>query len=76
VTVSGSGSSADITITGFITVYINGACSGGGCNGNGSNPACVSVTPVKSNVYMAGVEFAGGNLGDVENALRTIKLVD
>jgi hypothetical protein len=76
VTVSGNGSSADITITGFITVYINGACSGAGCQGNGNNPACVVMTPVKSNIYVAGIDFAGGSLGNVENAIRTIKLIN
>jgi hypothetical protein len=75
VTVSGNGSSADITITSFITVYINGACSSGGCNGNGNNPACVVVTPVKSNVYIPGMAFGGGSLSATAG-LRTIKLVD
>jgi hypothetical protein len=75
VTVSGSGSSADIEIKGFITVYISGACSGAGCNGNGGNPACVVITPVKSNVYQSGIDFAGGGLDVTDNALRTIKLI-
>lgn len=74
VTVSGSGTSADITITGFITVYIEGSCDGAGCNGNGSNPACVIMTPVKSNIYLTGIAFAGGSLSN-ENALRAIKLI-
>jgi hypothetical protein len=76
VTVSGNGSSADITITGFMTVYIVGACSGGGCNGNGNNPACVVVIPVKSRLLEAGIDFAGGSISDSSNPLRTIKLID
>jgi Putative Flp pilus-assembly TadE/G-like len=78
VTVSGSGSSADITIEGFITVYIDGACSGANCNGNGNNPACVVVTPVHSKIFLAGVDFAGGSvtLDDEINPLFTIKLVE
>ena len=77
VTASGSGSSADITILGFITVFLESACGGAGCNGNGSNPACVVVTPVKSHVYVAGVDIAGsGDLLDPETALRVIKLVE
>lgn len=76
VTTSGSGSSADITITGFITVYIEGSCSGAGCNGNGSNPACVSIKPVKSTIFLSGVGFAGGGGSFTdENSLRAIKLV-
>jgi hypothetical protein len=75
VTVSGNGSSADITITGFITVYIDGACSGAGCGGNGNNPACVVMTPVRSNIYLSGIEIAGGSVSMPDNALRTIKLI-
>lgn len=75
-TAQGSGSSAVVTITGFMTVYINSACGGPGCNGAGQSPACVIVTPVKSRVFMEGVAFAGGSLTDNTNALRTIKLVD
>jgi hypothetical protein len=76
VTASGQGSSADVTIKGFITVYIEDACSSANCNGNGQDPACVVVTPVKSNVYISGVDFAGGDLLDSETPLRVIKLVE
>jgi len=82
VTVFGSGASQTVTITGFLTVYIVGACDDetadidSDCDGNGNDPACVAVIPVKSNVYMAGVKFAGGGLGDDSNAIRTIKLID
>jgi hypothetical protein len=75
VTTSGNGSSADITIVSFVTVYIEGACNGAGCNGNGNNPACVVVTPVKSNVYIPGMAFGGGSISATAG-LRTIKLVD
>ncbi len=72
-----AGSSTNVTITGFISVYIEGACSGVGCNGNGGNPACVVVTPIKSIIFLPGVAFAsGGSLGDEKNALRTMKLID
>ena len=78
VTVSGNGSSADVTIQGFVTVYLEDACNNAGCNGNGNNPACVVITPVKSKIHIAGVEFAGGSISidDESNALLTIKLVE
>jgi len=77
VTASGTGSSATVTITGFITVYIEDACNGPGCNGNGNDPSCVVVTPVRSRVYVSGVEFTGGSgdLLDLNTPLRTIKLI-
>ncbi|HEU0073193.1 MAG TPA: pilus assembly protein TadG-related protein, partial [Dehalococcoidia bacterium] len=77
VTASGSGSNADVTILGFITAYVESACGGPGCNGNGQNPACVIVRPMNAEIFIDGVDFAGGSGGfDVENALRTIKLVE
>jgi hypothetical protein len=75
VSVFGTGSSAEIEIVGFITVYINSACEGAGCNGTGSSPACVIITPVKSKIFLAGIDFAGG-LTTNDNALHTIKLIN
>jgi len=89
VTVSGSGSSTNVTIKGFITVYIQEWCgnvnnptgdpecdSNLNGNGNGAQKACVVVVPVRSNIYEAGVPIAGGSLNDATNALRTIKLIE
>ena len=70
-----SGSSTNVTITGFIAVYIEGACDGGGCNGKGNNPACVVITPMKSKIVLSSVAFGGGGFSD-KNPLLTIKLVD
>jgi hypothetical protein len=74
-TSSGTGSSANVTIRGFITVYINSWCGGTGCNGQGNSPACVIVTPVKSNVYVSGIAFGGGGLSST-NPVRVIKLIN
>jgi hypothetical protein len=77
VTASGTGSSATVTIVGFITVYIEGACTGSKCNGSGQNPSCVIVRPIRSEMYVTGVEIAGGgSLSDATNALRVIKLIE
>jgi hypothetical protein len=78
VTASTTGSSADVEILGFITVYIESACGGPGCNGTGQNPSCVIVRPIRSEMYVTGVEFAGGAglSGAGENPLRIIKLIE
>ena len=71
-----TGSSTNVTITGFMAVYIEDACDGGGCNGQGNNPACVVITPMKSYIYLSGVAFGPGSIDDTKNALRTMKLVN
>jgi len=77
VSASGSGSSADIELHGFITVYIKDWCHIGTCDGSGSIPACLLLIPVKSTIFQSGVDFAGGSaLDDSTNAIHTIKLID
>ena len=77
-----SGSSTSVTITGFISVYIEDVCNTSVCNGNGNGngngnkPACVVVTPIKSIIFLPGVDFAAGSLSEEKIALRTIKLVN
>ena len=41
----------------------------------GNDPACLIVTPVKSNIYVSGIAFGGGGLNST-NPVRVIKLIN
>lgn len=69
-----SGTSDSFMIVEFVTVYIVGnSLSGGGNNAL----TTISVIPMKSQIYISGIEFADGAYGsDVNNPFTTIKLVE
>jgi hypothetical protein len=67
-----SGSSTDVTIHTFVTAYIVG------CQDGPSNVANVTLIPVHSNIYVAGIDFVDdGDLNyDDDWPLHTIKLIE
>jgi hypothetical protein len=67
-----SGSSTDVQIDRFVTAYLVG------CQNGPSNTANITLIPVKSNVYVAGIDFVddGDPLYDEDWPLNTIKLID
>jgi hypothetical protein len=69
-----SGTSDEFTIVEFVTVYIvDSQVSGGGSNAL----TTVTVIPMKSEIYVTGIEFAEGAYGEtLSNPFNTIKLVE
>jgi hypothetical protein len=67
-----SGSSTDVEIDRFVTAYLVG------CQNGASNVANITVIPVKSNVYVAGIDFVDDGDPDYDEnwPLNTIKLVE
>jgi Flp pilus assembly protein TadG len=65
-----SGSSTEVVIVTFITVYIED------WDCDGANKTEIVVRPVKSNVYQPGIDFAVGGPPGANWPVMTIKLVD
>ena len=67
-----SGSSTNVQIERFVTAYLVG------CQNGANSTANITLIPVKSNVYVAGIDFAddGDPLYDDDWPLNTIKLID
>ena len=67
-----AGSSTNVTIKTFVTAYLSG------CNGGlGADPASVELIPVKSKVFLNGIDFVEGVDPDYATdwPLYTIKLI-
>jgi Putative Flp pilus-assembly TadE/G-like len=67
-----SGSSTDVTIERFITAYLVG------CQSGANNVANITLVPVQSDVYVAGIDFVDDGDPDYDEnwPLHTIKLVE
>ena len=67
-----SGSSTEVTIDTFVTAYLVG------CQNGPNNVANITLIPVQSDVYLAGIDFVDEGDPDYDDdwPLHTIKLVD